>query len=191
LGTAILDAMRYAIAHDYPLLVNMDADFSHHPRYLPLLVEKIEVSSERPIDVMIGSRYVAGGSVVGWPARRRLMSVLINVYARWALRLPCRDCSGSFRCYRTACLRELDFTTVRSRGYSFLEEILWLLHRNGARLAEIPIEFSDRRRGQSKINVREAAAALAIISRLGARTWVADGVGSLVRPTTSHDRQPR
>jgi dolichol-phosphate mannosyltransferase len=175
LGTAILETMRYAIAHEYGLLVNMDADFSHPPRYLPQLVAGMDVRQQPFVDVVIGSRYVAGGRVVGWPVGRRLMSRLVNCYARWALWLPCRDCSGSFRCYRTDRLSQLDFARVRSRGYSFFEEILWHLRQAGARMTEIPIEFTDRQRGQSKISVGEAAAALGIISRLGVRTWVGTG----------------
>ena len=103
-----------------------------------------------PVDVMIGSRYIPGGGMEGWPLRRHLMSRGVNCYARWLLGLSPRDCSGGFRCYRTALLAQLDFDAVRSRGYSFQEEILWRLKRLGARFGETPIVFVDRRRGSRK-----------------------------------------
>jgi dolichol-phosphate mannosyltransferase len=119
LGTAVVDAMRYAIQHEYDYLVNMDADFSHHPRYLPGLIAGME--GEPPVDVMVGSRYVSGGGVEGWPIHRRVMSRGVNLYARGLLGLPVKDCSGSFRCYRVSLLKRLDFAAIRSRGYSFFE----------------------------------------------------------------------
>jgi dolichol-phosphate mannosyltransferase len=121
---------------------------------------------------MIGSRYVAGGGVEGWPLHRRLMSRAINTYARWMLGLQVNDCSGAFRCYRVALLRTLDFDRFRSQGYSYLEEILWLLHRQQARFGETPITFVDRVLGQTKINMREAVFAVMLILRFGARQWL-------------------
>lgn len=168
LGTATVAAMRYAIEHGYDCMLNMDADFSHHPRFVPDLL----AGMAGDVDVMIGSRYVPGGGVEGWPWRRHFMSRGVNGYARWLLGLKPRDCSGAFRCYRTDLLRRLDFTAIRSRGYSFQEEILWLLKRQGARFGETPIVFADRTRGQSKINLREAFAALWVIFRLGVRNWL-------------------
>jgi len=143
----------------------MDADFSHHPRHLPALLRGME--SQPRIDVMIGSRYVAGGGIEGWPLKRHLMSRAVNLYARTLLRLKPRDVSGSYRCYRTDLLSRLDFSAVRSRGYSFQEEILWHLRRLGARFGETPITFADRVKGRSKINSREAWGALWVIFRLG------------------------
>src|SRR5258706_5082183 len=150
LGTATIDGMKYAIEHGYELLLNMDADFSHHPRYIPALLAGMDQA-----DVMIGSRYVPGGGVKDWPLQRRLVSWGFNAYARWLLGLRPRDCSGAFRCFRVDLLRKIDFDSIRSRGYSFQEEILWHLKRAGARFAETPILFADREKGQSKINSRE------------------------------------
>jgi dolichol-phosphate mannosyltransferase len=164
LGTATTAGMRFAIEHGYELVLNMDADFSHHPRYIPALLAGMEQA-----DVMIGSRYVAGGGVKDWPLTRKLMSWGVNTYARLLLGLSPRDCSGAFRCYRVSLLKEIDFHAIKSRGYSFQEEILWLLKRAGARFGETPILFADRERGQSKINGREALAALWIIFRLGVK----------------------
>jgi dolichol-phosphate mannosyltransferase len=166
-GTAILAAMRYAVDHGYRHLLNMDADFSHPPRYLPILAAGMDPPDRPPVDVMIGSRYVPGGGTENWPWRRKLMSRAVNCYARWLLGLKANDCSGGYRCYRSALLAKLDHTLVRSRGYSFQEEILWRLARLGARIAETPIIFVDRRRGASKINLREAWDALRIIFWLG------------------------
>jgi len=95
------------------------------------------------------------------------MSRGVNLYARWLLWLAPKDCSGGYRCYRTAALRRIDFDRIRSRGYSFQEEILWLLRRSGARFGETPIVFIDREKGSSKINSKEAVAALRIILGLG------------------------
>jgi dolichol-phosphate mannosyltransferase len=161
--------MRYGVEHGYQYVLNMDADFSHQPRYLPDLLAGMEPPGSLPVDVMIGSRHVPGGGVEGWPLRRHLMSRAINTYARWLLGLKPRDCTGAFRCYRAALLSRLDFAAVRSRGYSFQEEILWHLRRLGARFGETPIIFVDRRLGASKINWKEALAALWIIFSLGLR----------------------
>ncbi len=167
LGTAIVAGMKYAIEHGYTYVLNMDADFSHHPRYLPAMIATMDPPGQPPVDVAIGSRYVPGGGVEGWPLKRHLMSRGVNLYARWLLWLAPKDCSGGYRCYRTATLAKLDFDRIRSRGYSFQEEILWMLRRVGARCAETPIVFADREKGTSKINSKEAVNALKIILRLG------------------------
>jgi dolichol-phosphate mannosyltransferase len=169
LGTATIAGLKYGIEHGFDQVLNMDADFSHHPRYLPAILSGMEPPGQPPIDCMIGSRYIAGGGVDGWPLSRRLMSRAINWYARLLLGLPPRDCSGAYRCYRTAFLKKLDFDAIRSRGYSFQEEVLWHIKRHGGRFGETPITFRDRTKGASKINLREAIAALGIILRLGAR----------------------
>jgi dolichol-phosphate mannosyltransferase len=172
LGTATIAGMKFALERGYRYLLNMDADFSHQPRYLPALRAGMERPDGSPaVDVMIGSRYVTGGSIQGWPLKRHLMSRAVNTYARWMLGLRARDCSGAFRCYRTSLLARIDFDAVGSRGYSFQEEILWHLKRLGARIGETPIVFVDRRHGASKINRSEAWAALWIILKLAARNW--------------------
>jgi len=172
LGSAVLAGMKHAIEHGYRYVLNMDADFSHHPKYLPALLGGMDPAEGPAVDVMIGSRYVPGGGVEGWGPKRHVMSRGVNLYARWLLGLKPRDCSGAFRCYRTKLLRRLDFGAVKSRGYSFQEEILWRLKRSGARFGETPIVFVDRQRGASKINMKEAAAALWIICVLGLRNWL-------------------
>jgi dolichol-phosphate mannosyltransferase len=169
LGTAIVAGMKYAIKHRYRHVLNMDADFSHQPKYLPDLLGGMDPADGSPVDVMIGSRYVPGGGVEGWPWRRHVMSQGVNLYARWLMGLKPKDCSGGYRCYRTSALAEIDFDRIRSRGYSFQEEILWRLKRAGAKFGETPIVFVDRQHGSSKIDWREAVAALWIILALGFR----------------------
>lgn len=167
LGTATIAGMKHAIEHGYRYVLNMDADFSHPPKYLPALLAGMDPPQGPPADVMIGSRYVGGGGIEGWPLKRRLMSRAVNLYARGLLGLAPKDCSGAFRCYRTSMLAKLDFSAVRSRGYSFQEEILWRLKRLGATLRETPIIFVERQRGVSKIDSGEALEALKIIFFLG------------------------
>lgn len=162
LGTAILSGFRHGIDQNYDFLINLDADFSHHPRYLPALRACMEQA-----DVAIGSRYVSGGGVEGWGFRRHFMSQSINWYARLLLRLKTRDNSGSYRCYRVSKLRELDLNRVVARGYAFQEEILYRCRRIECRFQETPIFFEDRRYGSSKISWRESVAALWVIFRLG------------------------
>jgi dolichol-phosphate mannosyltransferase len=163
LGTATLAAMRFAIDHHFDYLLNLDADFSHPPRFIPDLLKGMSDH-----DVMIGSRYVPGGGVEGgFTLKRRLMSSGINTYARLLLGLTSQDNSGAFRCYRVSKLAEIDLSRVRSRGYSFQEEILYWCMKVGCRIGETPILFENRRAGASKINLREAVSALWILFQLG------------------------
>jgi dolichol-phosphate mannosyltransferase len=163
LGTAVIAGMRYAIAHGFDYLLNLDADFSHPPRFIPALVAGM---ADR--DVMIGSRYVPGGGVEGeFNFKRKFMSTGINMYARFLLGLRTKDNSGSFRCYRVSKLALIDFDRVRSQGYSFMEEILYWCRTVGCNMGETPILFENRRAGLSKINTGEAIKALQIIARLG------------------------
>jgi dolichol-phosphate mannosyltransferase len=161
LGTATLAGMCYGVEHAYELLINLDADFSHPPRFIPALLALMT-----QVDVAIGSRYVSEGGVPGWGLRRRIMSRAINWYARTLLRLTTRDNSGSYRCYRVEKLRQLDPGSFLARGYAFQEEILYRCRRIGCRFAETPIVFEDRRYGTSKISLAEGLAAGWIILRL-------------------------
>jgi dolichol-phosphate mannosyltransferase len=162
LGTAILAAMRHAISHDYDLLVTMDADFSHHPRYLPALLAGMDRK-----DVMIGSRYVPGGGYIGWPLGRVVMSRGVNLLVRVLMRLPARDCSGGYRCYRVDLLRRAHLERVRSTGYSFEEEVLYRCRKAAARIGETPIVFENRKEGASKLSAFETARSLAVLVSLG------------------------
>lgn len=171
LGTAILSAMQFAIDGGYDYFLNMDGDFSHPPRFIPSLLAGME-----RYDVMIGSRYVPGGGVEGdFNLKRQFMSTGINVYARLFLGLRTRDNSGSYRCYRVSKLAKIDLSRVKSRGYSFMEEILFWCRLVGCSFGETPILFENRRSGYSKINKMEAVKALQIIAELG----VANALGRL------------
>lgn len=161
LGTAMLAGFRYGIEHHYDLLINLDADFSHDPKYIPDLLACMD-----HCDVAIGSRYVPGGGAVQWNWYRRLMSRAINLYARCLLGLRTCDNSGSYRCYRVAKLAEIDWDRVISTGYVFVEEVLYRCRVAGCTFAEVPIMFQDRRYGITKINWKEAVAALISILRL-------------------------
>lgn len=163
LGTATLAAMKYAVENGYDFLLNMDADLSHPPKYLP----QIQANAQEGFDVVIGSRYVPGGGVEGWPWYRRFMSKGINFYAKLFLGLKTKDNSGAYRCYKTELLRKLDETSIVSKGYSFQEEILFHLRKLGATFAEVPIIFVDRRFGSSKINKKETLTALWLLFRIG------------------------
>ena len=163
LGTAMLDAMNFAIKGGYDYLLTMDADFSHPPRFIPAILDGM-----RENDVMIGSRYIPGGGVEGeFNLKRKVMSQGINWYARLLLGLKTKDNSGAFRCYRVSKLADIDFSRVRSRGYSFQEEFLFWCLVVGCRFGETPILFENRRAGSSKLNKAEAINAIRILFLLG------------------------
>lgn len=164
LGSAVLAAMERTVAENYDYLVNLDADFSHPVEMIPKLIEEAERSRS---DVVIGSRYVPGGKIVGWPTKRRRMSRMVNWYARRCLGLTTRDNSGAFRCYRREALERLLKERIWSGGYSFFEEVLFRIRRAGGTFLELPITFTERARGESKINRAEALKALGIIFGLG------------------------
>jgi dolichol-phosphate mannosyltransferase len=164
LGTATLAAARFAIDRGYDLFVTMDADWSHDPGYLSELVRATEHA-----DVAIGSRYVEGGAIEGWPLHRRMMSRAVNRLSRLLLHLPVHDSSGAFRAYRVARLQQIGLENVEATGYAYLEEILWHLNRVDATFAEVPITFRQRRAGRSKINVREAISKIVTLVRTAVR----------------------
>jgi dolichol-phosphate mannosyltransferase len=163
LGTAIVCAMKYAIENGYEYYLNLDADGSHPPRFIPALLDGM-----KRVDVMIGSRYVPGGGVEGeFGFKRRFMSTGINLYARTLLGLHTKDNSGSFRCYRVSKLAKIDFSFIRSKGYAFQEEILFWCRLAGCTFDETPILFENRRGGKSKLHAGEAVSALQVMLGLG------------------------
>ena len=166
LGTATLAAMRYAMDHNYDLLQNLDADFSHPPRYLPGLLAGMGTH-----DVMIGSRYVKGGGTEGWPLTRKVISKTVNGLVRFLFRMPVKDASGAFRCYRVSKLRVARLDETKSRGYSFQQEVLFRCHKAGCKLGEYPIIFENRRAGASKVNRQEALRSIGMILYLGLRNF--------------------
>jgi len=147
LGTAYLAGFKYAIQHGYDAAFEMDADFSHDPRYLPDFLKAIEHA-----DLVIGSRYIPGGSTPNWSLTRRLMSGSGNIFARFVLGIPVHDCTGGFRCYRRQVLQSLDLDAIQSRGYAFQVELTYRVLRQGFNIVETPITFMDRRLGTSKMS---------------------------------------
>jgi dolichol-phosphate mannosyltransferase len=154
LGKAYLAGFRWALECGYDFIFEMDADFSHDPKFLPEFLQAIETA-----DLVIGSRYRAGVNVINWPISRLLLSLGANEYARRVTGLPLTDSTGGFKCFRRRVLEAIDFEKVRSNGYSFQIEMSFRAWKQGFRLVEIPIVFTDRVEGQSKMDkriVREA-----------------------------------
>ncbi len=170
LGSAIIAAMQYAVENNYDVMINLDADLSHPPEKIPEMLEAWRTGSSNNT-VVIGSRYVEGGGISGWPLKRHFMSRSINLYTRWLLWLPMADCSGSFRAYPVKLLRKIDFDSFLSYGYSFFEEVLYHLKEQGATFVEVPFQFVERQYGSSKINMRKAMVAVWTIFRLGLKAW--------------------
>mgnify|MGYP005846865897 CR=1 FL=1 len=161
LGTAYRAGFDYCLQRDIPLVLTMDADFSHDPQHIPAMLSAAQHS-----DLVIGSRYVRGGAArdcVGW---RVALSRVANLAARLLLRLDAHDCTAGFRCYRAAVLRRLDLDAIRSEGYSYLIEMLYWVQQAGWRVSEVPIVFVNRRRGSSKISKHEIGRALATVLHL-------------------------
>lgn len=163
LGAAYRAGLAEALARGGDPVGTMDADLSHDPARLPALLSAAETA-----DVVIGSRYVAGGGIAQWPVGRRLLSAGANRVARLALGPIAHDATSGYRLYRADLLRRLDPATILSDGYSFLVEILYRARRLGARVAEVPIVFTDRRAGRSKIGKREIVRAVWTLARLRA-----------------------
>jgi dolichol-phosphate mannosyltransferase len=154
LGRAYLAGFRWALDRGYDFILEMDADFSHDPKFLPRFIEAAENA-----DVVIGSRYNQGVNVINWPISRLLLSLGANQYARMVTGLPVSDSTGGFKCFRREVLEAIDFSRVRSNGYAFQIEMSYRAWRKGFRIVEIPIVFTDRVEGQSKMSkriVREA-----------------------------------
>jgi dolichol-phosphate mannosyltransferase len=160
LGTAYIAGFKYAIAHDYDAAFEMDADFSHDPRYLPDFLQAIEHA-----DLVIGSRYVPSGGTPNWPFVRRFISGGGNIFARCMLGIPVHDCTAGFRCYRREVLESIDLDTIQSQGYAFQVELAYRVMQQGFRIAEIPIIFMDRRVGTSKMSRKIVIEAFAYVLR--------------------------
>ncbi|MEO7058143.1 MAG: polyprenol monophosphomannose synthase, partial [Lapillicoccus sp.] len=154
LGAAYLAGFAWALEHDYDAAVEMDADGSHQPEQLRALLTAAEDA-----DVVIGSRWVRGGSVVNWPAHRKALSLGANVYTKLLLGMRVHDATAGFRVYRSSALQRLDLGTVRSQGYCFQVDMTWRAVTLGMTVVEVPIEFVEREIGSSKMSqdiVRES-----------------------------------
>jgi dolichol-phosphate mannosyltransferase len=149
LGRSYVDGLQRALAGTADVICQMDADWSHDPQYLPDLV-----NGTTRHDVVIGSRYLHGVSVVNWPLRRLILSTFANRYIRAITRLEPRDCTSGYRCWRREALALVPLQRVVSDGYAFLVELLFEASRRGARIGEVPIIFVERRQGVSKMSTR-------------------------------------
>lgn len=154
LGRAYLAGFAWALDRDYAHVVEMDADFSHDPKFLLDLLAAVDQA-----DLVLGSRYARGVNVINWPMSRLLLSWFANKYVRWITGLPLTDATGGFKCFRREVLAAIPLDRVRSNGYAFQIEMSFRAWKKGFRMAEVPIVFVDRVEGKSKMNqriVREA-----------------------------------
>mgnify|MGYP000070673269 FL=1 len=147
LGTAYCEGFQWALDRGYDLIVQIDADLSHNPDDILRMVEMSKSS-----DLVIGSRYIGGVNVINWPMRRLLLSYFANLYAKFLIRFPINDSTGGFKCFHRKVLESIDLKTINSQGYSFQIEMNFLAWVKGFKIKEIPIVFTDRTVGESKMN---------------------------------------
>ncbi|MGI8802491.1 MAG: polyprenol monophosphomannose synthase [Solirubrobacteraceae bacterium] len=162
LGPAYLAGFRHALAAGAGRVIEMDADFSHDPADLPRLLAAVDAGA----DLVLGSRYTAGGAVADWGLLRRILSRGGCIYARSVLGVPIRDLTGGFKCFRREVLEAIDLDTVRSQGYAFQVELTYRALARGFRVTEVPIVFRDRRLGRSKMSPAIAIEACWMLPRL-------------------------
>jgi dolichol-phosphate mannosyltransferase len=163
LGSAYRAGFAYALEHlNADLIFEMDADLSHDPSVIPAFLQKIRSG----YDVVVGSRYIEGGSTVNWPITRQIISFGANAIANLLLGLHMRDVTSGYRCYRRWTLEKIDLSTIKAEGYAFQEEMLFRAKNGRARLGETPIRFVDRRVGQSKLSKKEIVSFFITILRL-------------------------
>jgi dolichol-phosphate mannosyltransferase len=162
LGRAYLHAFEWALQRGYQYVLEMDADFSHDPRYIPKFLN----ATERGADLVLGSRYVSGGGTLNWGFFRKLVSRGGSLYARRVLGIRIRDLTGGFKCFRRQVLESINLPAVRSTGYAFQIELTYRALRKGFKVVEIPIVFEDRRVGQSKMSRKIFLEALVMVWKL-------------------------
>ena len=161
LGRSYVDGLEHALESGADLIFQMDADLSHNPEHLPALA-----AAAADFDVVIGSRYLTGVSVVNWPLHRIFLSAFANRYVRAVTQISVTDCTSGFRCWRSDALRRLPIGGRVSNGYAFIVEMLFEASRRGCRIGEVPIIFIERRQGQSKVSGRVLAESLIVPWRL-------------------------
>lgn len=171
LGSAYRDGFRWGLDRGFEVIVEMDADLSHDPADLPRLIAAVEDGA----DLAIGARYVPGGSIPEWSWHRRMLSRQGNRYAAWALHLPIKDATSGLRAYRASMLTKIDFRAVRADGYGFQVEMAYEVAERGGTIVELPIRFSERARGTSKMSGRIVAEALVLVTWWGLRDRVLRG----------------
>lgn len=160
-GYAGKDGFKYCLRRGADYVIEMDADFSHNPKYIPDMLEKIKKA-----DVVIGSRLVEGGKDIGRGVIREIITKLANAYVRIMLNINVKDCNSGFRCFRRKVLEEIDLTKLRAKGPEIVQEILFKVHKKGFKIKEIPIIFRNRTRGKSKLSLLDLAKGYFMILRL-------------------------
>ncbi len=187
LGAAYLAGFEVALERGYDVIGEMDADGSHQPEQLQSLLDAL-----READLVIGSRWVPGGSIVNWPARRELLSRGGNFYTRHLLGIPVRDATAGYRLFRRTTLERIGLDEVQSSGYVFQADLAFRTLRAGLRVREVPIEFVERERGDSKMSRQVATESLRRITRwgLGERARQLRALGARLRPGTGSAEQP-
>ncbi len=173
LGRAYIAGFQWALEREYPFVLEMDADLSHNPADVPRLLE-----AAADADLVLGSRYRDGIRVINWPLNRLMLSLGAALYVRLITGMPFSDPTGGFKCFRRETLRKLDLETVRSNGYSFQIELTHRVWRQGLRVTEVPIIFTDRFFGKSKMSGRIVREALLMVWRL----WIQNGMRRRPRP---------
>jgi dolichol-phosphate mannosyltransferase len=170
LGTAIMEGLELAREHGFEVAINIDADSSHDPEDIPRLLAALDPVGGPPAAVVVGSRRTSGGRAMGWPLSRHVTSRLVGFFTRWILGVPVRDPSSGYRVIRLSNLDRIG--KPATSGYAFHEELLWLVHRAGGRIVEIPITFRDRTHGASKAGPIEILRAACDLLNLAKRTWL-------------------
>jgi len=165
LGRAYIDGFKWALQRNYQYVFEMDADFSHDPKYLPDFCTAIAKA-----DLVIGSRYINGVNVINWPMRRLLLSYCANATIRFLFGIPVRDATAGFKCFRRTLLEKLNFDQIGSSGYAFQIEVNFMTWKKGFTILEIPIVFKDRERGQSKMSAKIVREAMVLLWKLRVRS---------------------
>lgn len=162
LGTAYCEGFKYALEQDFEAIFEMDADFSHNPKDLPIFLEELQ----KGYDLVIGSRYITGVNVVNWPLSRLILSYGANLYTQIITGLPIKDATGGFKCFRASCLKKIDLNTIKSNGYGFQIEMNFRMWKLGAKIKEVSIIFIDRTSGESKMNKKIIYEAIFLVWKL-------------------------
>jgi len=150
IGSAYIEGFKYGLKNNYDLIISMDADLSHNPKYLPAMI-----TASGKYDLVLGSRWTKGGGVKGWPWHRYVMSWGANLFSRALLNLKPKDITTGYRCYKREVLENIDLDNIVSSGYAFMEEMIYKVQKAGFTIGEVPIVFVDRKIGQSKIDKKE------------------------------------
>lgn len=191
LGAAYLDAFAWALGEGFDPIVQLDADGSHLPEQLPRLLAALDGPDDDPVDLVIGSRWIDGGSIENWPRHRQLLSRGGSAYARWVLRLPTRDATAGYRAFRAGALRRIRLDDVHTRGYGFQVDMLWHAREAGLTIVEVPVTFVERAHGRSKMSAGIVVEAMLRVTAWGIRSRFGHGVPKPAVPDDSATKPSR